>query len=93
MAVSASLGQVGNSKEQVASFPANHGAKTFRMEAAFNGRRHVNDMGQVKLRLCLFSPDSAVKPNPLKARCNPGAAKASDSEFSKSFCIFVKPLR
>ncbi|HUK40300.1 MAG TPA: hypothetical protein VLX11_04640 [Candidatus Acidoferrales bacterium] len=32
-----------------------------------------------------MNPDSAVNPNELEARYNPGAAKASDSEVSTSF--------
>src|SRR5215467_11745011 len=35
----------------------------------------------------LLNPDSAVKPKTLEARCNPGAAKASDSEVSTSFWL------
>jgi hypothetical protein len=37
-----------------------------------------------------MNPDSAVKPKMLEARCNPGAAKASDCEISKLFCALAR---
>jgi hypothetical protein len=39
-----------------------------------------------------FNPHSAVKPNLPEARWNPGAAKASDCEVSKSFCALAASL-
>src|SRR5262245_13908103 len=45
----------------------------------------INDLAPVR-----FSPDSAVKPKMPEARCNPGAAKASDCEISKSFCALPR---
>src|SRR5215510_7152804 len=44
----------------------------------------------VSNRRCHFDPDSTAKPKMPRARPNPGAAKASDCEVSKSFCAIAR---